>query len=70
MTLTEMKAELTLIENQISSLLEVGQEYSITGSHAAKNPKPKELNLQRSKLERRILRYHGCNTKRSQYAQN
>jgi hypothetical protein len=65
MTLAEYRTELAAVEAKILELLGTGQEYSVVGSHSVKNPELTELEQQRTRLRRRILRLQGYNTSRT-----
>ena len=55
-TVEEYRAKLTAVEAKIDNIIATAQEYTIVGQHTIKNPTLAELEDQRSKLRKRILR--------------
>lgn len=58
-SITTYRAQLTAIQAKIDNIIATAQEYTIVGQHSIKNPDLVDLENQRSRVRKRILRKSG-----------
>ena len=59
MSLTQLKTDLSSVQNKIREIYSTGQEYVINGSHSVKNPLLSDLISEEKRIKNKIYRYNG-----------